>query len=221
MTFTLLRRAGTGLALVALLTAAGCGGSGASSSSSSTPAATSPATASGGASTTSSGASTGGALSAEATSAATGDIPDTQAFVKYANPALGYSMSYPEGWAQSGAGGRVTIQDKNNIVRITARDEQQPTVATVAAEIAKLKASTPTLTAGTPSVVALKSGPAIKVTYSTQSAPNPVTTKRVLLNVDRYELTHSGKTVVVELGSPQGVDNIDAYKMMINSFKWQ
>jgi hypothetical protein len=220
MTFTLLRKAGAGLVLVALLTAAGCGGSGASSSSSSTPAATNPATASGGASTTSGGASTGGALSAEATSAATGDIPDTQAFVKYANPAVGYSMSYPEGWAQRGAGDRVTIQDKNNIVRITVRNER-PTVATVAAEIAKLKASTPTLAAGTPSVVPLKSGPAIKVTYSTQSAPNPVTNKRVLLNVDRYELTHGGKTAIVELGSPKGVDNIDAYKMMINSFKWQ
>jgi hypothetical protein len=166
------------------------------------------------------GASTGGALSAEATSAATGDIPDTQAFVKYANPTLGYSMSYPEGWAQRGAGSRVTIQDKNNIVRITVRNEQ-PTIATVAAEIAKLKAATPTLTAGTPNMVSLKSGPAIKVTYSTQSAPNPVTDKRVLLNVDRYELAHNGKTAIVELGSPRGVDNVDAYKMMINSFKWQ
>lgn len=219
MTFTLLRKTGAGLGLVALLAVAGCGGSGASSSSSSTPAATNSAPASGGAST-SSGASTGGALSAEATSAATGDIPDTQAFVKYVNPALGYSMSYPEGWAQSGAGDRVTIQDKNNIVRITVRNER-PTVATVTAEMAKLKASTPGLRAGAPSVVVLKSGPAIKVTYSTQSSPNPVTNKRVLLNVDRYELSHNGKTAVVELGSPQGVDNIDAYKMMINSFRWQ
>ena len=44
-----------------------------------------------------------GALQAEAKSAATGDIPDNQAFVSFADPKGGFTMKYPEGWAQSGA----------------------------------------------------------------------------------------------------------------------
>ena len=30
-----------------------------------------------------------------------------------------------------------------------------------------------------------------------------------------------GRVAIVELGSPTGVDNKDAYKRMIGSFKWQ
>jgi hypothetical protein len=197
------------LALVSLI-AAGCGGS---SSTTATPAASTTAAAAGGG-----GA---GALSAEATSAATGDIPDTQVFLTYASSAGGYAMSYPEGWTQLAAGPDVTIKDKNNLVHVSIRNGAPPTLATVADEIARLKAATPSLTSSAPSPIQLKSGPAIKLTYQTQSAPNPVTNKRVLLIVDRYELAHNGKVATVDLGTPRGVDNVDAYKMMINSFKWR
>jgi hypothetical protein len=206
------------LALVSLI-AAGCGGSSSSSPSTTAPAANTPAT-----STTTQAAGGGqaaGALSAEATSAATGDIPDTQMFLTYSSTAGGYAMSYPEGWTQLAAGPDVTIRDKNNLVRVSIRNGAPPTIAAVSAEIARLKAATPSLTSNAPSPIQLKSGPAIKVTYRTQSAPNPVTNKRVLLIVDRYELAHNGKVATVDLGTPQGVDNVDAYKMMINSFKWR
>jgi hypothetical protein len=205
------------LALVSLI-AAGCGGS-SSSSPTTAPAANTPA-----ASTTTQAAGGGqgaGALSAEATSAATGDIPDTQMFLTYSSAAGGYAMSYPEGWTQLAAGPDVTIKDKNNLVRVSIRNSAPPTLAAVSAEIARLKASTPSLTASAPSPIQLKSGPAIKVTYRAQSAPNPVTNKRVLLVVDRYELAHNGKVATVDLGTAQGVDNVDAYRMMINSFRWR
>jgi hypothetical protein len=202
------------LALVTLI-AAGCGGSSSSSTTTSAPAATTPAT------STTGQAAGAGALSAEATSAATGDIPDTQVFLTYTSSAGGYSMSYPEGWTQLAAGPDVTIKDKNNLVRVSIRNGAPPTPAAVAAEIARLKAATPSLTSSAPRPIQLKSGPAIKVTYQTQSAPNPVTNKRVLLMVDRYELAHNGKVATVDLGTPRGVDNVDAYKMMVNSFKWR
>jgi hypothetical protein len=205
------------LALVSLI-AAGCGGS-SSSATKSAPAASTPATSSTGQAT--SGGQGAGALSAEATSAATGDIPDTQVFLTYRSTAGGYAMSYPEGWTQMAAGPDVTIKDKNNLVRVSIRNGAPPTLAAVAAEIARLKAATPSLTSSAPTPIQLKSGPAIKVTYRTQSAPNPVTNKRVLLIVDRYELAHNGNVATVDLGTAQGVDNVDAYKMMINSFKWR
>jgi hypothetical protein len=200
------------LVVIAVI-AAGCGGSSSSTTATtSTPAASAPAT---------STAGSAGALSAEATSAATGDIPDTQMFLTYTSAAGRYSMSYPEGWTQLAAGPDVTIKDKNNLVRVSIHNGAPPTLAAVTAEIGRLKAATPSLTSAAPSPIQLKSGPAIKVTYQTQSAPNPVTNKRVLLIVDRYELAHNGKVATVDLGTPQGVDNVDAYKMIINSFKWR
>jgi hypothetical protein len=90
----------------------------------------------------------------------------------------------------------------------------------VGAALTALKSSTPTLTAGEEQTVKLKSGAAIKVTYRTQSAPNPVTGKQVTLTVDRYVLAHAGHVATVDLGTPVGVDNVDAYRRMIESFKW-
>jgi hypothetical protein len=63
--------------------------------------------------------------------------------------------------------------------------------------------------------------PIVKVVYSTKSAPNPVTGKRVKLVVDRYYVAGAGKHAVVDLGTPEGVDNVDAYKLMIESFRWK
>jgi hypothetical protein len=160
-------------------------------------------------------------LAADAKSAATGDIPDSQNFLTLNASRLRISMLYPEGWTvQEGASG-VSIKDKNNLVRINLSHGSAPTAAAVQAQLAALKRSTPTLTAGPPQTISLKSGPAVKASYTTQSAPNPVTGKQVTLKVDRYELSHSGRVAVVDLGTPVGVDNVDAYKRMIESFKWR
>ena len=48
-----------------------------------------------------------------------------------------------------------------------------------------------------------------------------MTGKRVTLMVDRYELARNGRLAVVDLGTPIGVDNVDAYRMMIQSFAWR
>src|SRR5438105_4286524 len=58
------------------------------------------------------------ALQAEANSTATGDIPDNQVFLTFHDAAAGWSMKYPEGWAQSGSGAKLAFRDKNNIVRV-------------------------------------------------------------------------------------------------------
>ncbi|HWX45875.1 MAG TPA: hypothetical protein VNY52_11210 [Solirubrobacteraceae bacterium] len=198
------------LLIVGLLLGSGCG------SSSYGPSHSTSSASAGGA-----GAQEGGAaLAADAKSAATGDIPDTQNFLTLRVPTLRVSMLYPEGWTVQEAASRVSITDKNNLVRISLSRGPAPTTASVRSELVALKGSTPTLTAGTPQAISLKSGPAVKATYTTQSAPNPVTGKQVTLTVDRYVLAHGGRLAVVDLGTPVGVDNVDAYKRMIESFKW-
>jgi hypothetical protein len=130
-------------------------------------------------------------------------------------------MQYPEGWVQRGAASDVTLQDKNNLVHIVVRRGTAPNAAAVARALAREKRATPSLQAGAPSSVTVAGRPAIKISYSTESAANPVTGKRVLLLVDRYVLPGAGHYAVADLGTPKGVDNVDAYRMMIGSFRWR
>ncbi len=211
-------------ALGAALALAGCGGSSASKSTTAQPASAptttvaAPSTTPAPATTPAKPASSPGALQAEASSAATGDIPDNQVFLVYRNGAAGWSMKYPEGWAQSGSGQQVAFRDKNNIVRVVIVAGAAPTVASVRHGLARRGGVD---VQGTPQPVALPSGRAVKVVYSTESAPNAVTGKRVALAVDRYYVAGHGKVAVVDLGTPQGVDNVDAYRLMIQSFRWR
>jgi hypothetical protein len=210
--------ASTPLLLIAAL-AAGCGGGGSGTSAQATTPSTTPAAPSG---TTSGGTTTGGnALVAEAQQTAAGDIPDNQVFLTFRNGAEGYAIKYPEGWAQRGSAGRVMFQDKNNLVRIEIVKESVATVAGTTAEIARLRRQTPSLHFDRPTRTTVGGKPVVKVVYSTESAPNPVTGKRVKLVVDRYYVAGAGKHAVVDLGTPQGVDNVDAYKLMIESFQWK
>ena len=191
--------------LPAVLLTAGCGG-GRHQASSSPPTGTQ--------STTQETSTSPGALQAEAASVATGDIPDNQVYVTFADTKAGYSVKYPEGWAQSGSGARVAFRDKNNIVRIVVTKASVPhSRADASLKGLHLKSGPHGMTVG--------GRPAFKFVYTTQSAPNQVTGKRVTLTVDRYYLWRSGKEAIVDLGSPVGVDNVDAYRLMINSFRWK
>jgi hypothetical protein len=127
----------------------------------------------------------------EAESAATGDIPDNQTFLVFKNPNAGYSIRYPEGWARRGQGNDVTFREKANVIHITVK----PGTA--------------------------KNKPGKKTTVSRQSAPDPVTGKRLPLTVDVYEFEKGGKVAVLELSTPEGVDNVDAYRLISESFAWR
>ncbi|MCW2987978.1 MAG: lipoprotein [Solirubrobacterales bacterium] len=179
-----------GALVVAGLLLAGCGGS-SSSTSTSGEVSTAP---SAGSTTASQEAAPQGAGSeaapSEAQAAATGDIPDNQVFLLFRDPQAGYSIRYPEGWARKGSGNNVTFQEKANVVQVSVRKG------------------------------AAHGKPGTKTTYSRRSAPDPVTGKRLPLTIDRYEFPHGGKVAVVDLVTPVGVDNVDAYRMISESFKW-
>ncbi len=158
-----------------------------------------------------------GPLQPEPTSTAAGDIPDNQVFLVFRNRSARYSMKYPEGWAQQGRGANVSFRDKNNIVRVVVGALPAPTRATVHTDLARLKGAR---LQSPPQRITLSGRPAFKVVYSTQSAPNAVTGKRVNLIVDRYYLWKAGRRAIVDLGTPVGVDNVDAYRLMIQSLRW-
>jgi hypothetical protein len=204
-----------GLLLVLSLFVAACGASKTAAPTTTTASTTHTAT------TTTTAQSAPNALTGEAQAAATGDIPDNQVYVVFSNARGGYSIKYPEGWAQSGAGDRVTFSDKNNLVRTVIQPGGPPSLAQVSAEMKALQASTPSLRFRAPQRVQVSGRSATRVVYTTESAPNPVTNKRVQLTVDRYYLAQGGRRAIVDLGTPVGVDNVDGYRLMVQSFRWK
>lgn len=195
----------------AVLVAAGCGGG---SGGNALPATSSPTTGQQQARTTTGGRP--GALQAEAKSGATGDIPDNQVFLVYRSPAA-WAIKYPEGWARSGGPSATVFRDKNNIVRVVVQKGSLPAAGEVRAD-RSLKGARIT---SAPAASTIAGAHALKVVYTTRSAPSPVTGKRVTLTVDRYYLARAGHLATVDLGTPVGVDNVDAYRLMVKSFRWR
>jgi hypothetical protein len=200
--------------LIACGLLAACGSKTAQTSPTTTTSATTTTAATATAATTTAPAAGPGALQAEVAATSAGDIPDNQVFVVY--PGKAFTMKFPEGWAQTGSGTNVTFRDKNNIVRVAIVPGSKPTVTTVRQELATLKGARVT---GTPTPVTINGLSGVKVIYESRSAPNAVTGKRVTLSVDRYELAGGGKRVIADLGSPVGVDNVDGYRLMIQSLR--
>jgi hypothetical protein len=182
------------LALTAVLALGGCGGSSSKSGG-------------GGASSTNS----------EAASAATGDIPDNQVFLTYRDQSLGYSLSYPEGWSRTGSGRDLTFRDKDNSIHLVVSSGAGPTPNAVKSQLVGGGRAVRTA----PRRVTLKHGPAIRAAYLQRGPPNTVTDKRPFLSVDRYVYAHGGKVATLDLSTPKGVDNVDAYRMIAGSFRWR
>jgi len=201
--------------VVAAVSVTGCGGS--SHATYSPPAPAMPTSTGRAAATSGSSAAGPGALQAEATATAAGDIPDNQVFLTFRDARAGYSMKYPEGWAQQGFGDAVTFRDKDNVIRAVVSPGSAWTRASVQGDVQALRG---VRVQSPPQAITLAGRPAFKVVYRTVSAPNPVTGKRVTLSVDRYYLWTRGRRAVLDLGCPVGVDNVDAYRMISESFRW-
>lgn len=152
-----------------------------------------------------------------------GDIPDNQAYVPFPAPDGSYTVSVPEGWSRSMEGAATVFTDKLNTVRIEAVPRPQaPTVDSVrVGELPGLAASTPGFAPGEISSVTRSAGPGVLVTYQARSAPDPVTGKSADNAVEHYEFWNNGQQVTLTLSGPVGADNVDPWKMITNSLRWQ
>jgi hypothetical protein len=163
----------------------------------------------------------GGAVPTEAQSLATGDIPDNQEFLLFSDKSAGYSIRYPAGWARTGNGADVTFREKGNVIHIVVRKGPMPTKATATQGLEALAKTDSSVKPEAAEEIELKGKPAVKITYAQMSGPDPVTGKRLPLTVDRYEIGKAGKVAVLDLVTPVGVDNVDAYRMISESFQWR
>jgi hypothetical protein len=187
-----------------------------SSTATQTQAATPPATAS----TASPATTTESAVAPEVSPV--GDIPDTQAFVKYRNAAGGYELDVPEGWARTENGPDVTFVNKIDGVKVTvAPASTAPTAASVQAnELKQIQAAGRAVTVASVSEITLPGGKAILIKYNSNSEPNAVTNKQVRLDNEAYVFYKNGKEATLTLWAPQGADNVDQWQRMAKSFRW-
>jgi hypothetical protein len=151
-----------------------------------------------------------------------GDIPDNQVYVPFKPPGGGFSVKVPEGWAQSRNGAATVFTDKLNSIRVeTQQAAAAPTAASAAQELPKIKAAAHGFVPGKVTTVGRKGGQAVRVTYRADSAPDPVTGKTVADAVERYEFWHAGRMVTLTLSGPTGADNVDPWKLVSDSLRWQ
>jgi hypothetical protein len=145
-----------------------------------------------------------------------GDIPDNQVYLGYTG--AGFTLQYPEGWVQAARSDGVTFQDKDNRISVTIQSGDAPSVESVRAEVRAIAGATLT---GDAHAITLPGGTAILATYQIDGPADPVTAKRPRLTIDRYELSQSGRRAILDLASPVGADNVDAYRMIAQSFRWR
>ena len=151
-----------------------------------------------------------------------GDIPDSQAFVKYANTAGGYQLEVPEGWTRTESSADVTFVNKFDGVKAhVASASAAPTAASAQAnEVKQIKSQGHAVTITGVSEVKLPSGKAVVIKYTSNSDPSPVTNKRLRLENQVYLFYKNGKEAQVTVWAPLGADNLDQWNRMSNSFRW-
>jgi hypothetical protein len=165
---------------------------------------------------------------ASATSAATespppGDIPDTTVYVAY-RPASGqYEVTVPEGWARTVSSAAVSFTDKLNSITIqTVRAAAAPTAASArTAGVRQIQGSVHAFSLADISTVSRTAGTVVLIRYSADSQPDPVTGKVFRDAVERYEFYRNGMEAIVTLAGPAGADNVDPWRKVTDSFRWQ
>jgi hypothetical protein len=155
-------------------------------------------------------------------SSAPGDIPDNQAFFAYSPPGGGYSVKVPEGWARTVSGRAVTFTDKLNSIRMeSVQPGFQLTVGRATqTEVPKLARSVHGFGSARVSTAARSAGTAVRITYLSDSQPDPVTGKIGRQAVERYLFFHKGRNVVLTLSGAKGADNVDPWRIVTDSLRW-
>ena len=150
-----------------------------------------------------------------------GDIPDDQVFITFKSPE-GFLLKVPEGWSRKDDGKTTIFQDKYDRIAVTVSAltgtlDTDFAKQTLVPEIQKGRA----VKIGNISEVKLKGGAAIRIAYHENSDPNPVTSKQIRMESERYYFAHAGKLVTLGLSAPMGADNVDQWKLISSSFRWK
>jgi hypothetical protein len=149
-----------------------------------------------------------------------GDVPDNAVFLTYHQAALGFSIQYVEGWQVTTKPDGALINDKDSSETVT--------VVALPRDVAAYIRDTDLPSLQGQAGFTLVKQDAVKVgvatyhhlVYHILSPADPVTGKQVPSTVDRYYVPGPAHLAIVSLSTPDGVDNVDAFRQMIQSFAW-
>lgn len=149
-----------------------------------------------------------------------GDIPDNAVFLTYRNAAHGFSIQYVEGWQVTSGPDGVVVRDKDSSETVSVVALPSDIGAYISGtDLPSLQSQTgykfvkqDTITIGTRHYD--------HVVVHLPAPPDPVTGKSVPSTVDRYYVPGATGLAIVSLSTPDGVDNVDAFRQMIQSFAW-
>jgi hypothetical protein len=150
------------------------------------------------------------------------DIPDTQTFVSYVSTPGHYQLDTPEGWARTASTTDVSYVFNLDGIQVTiTKSTAVPTVDSVRANQAVTLQQTGRAVRDVKvSAVQLPSGPAVLISYTSNSDPNAVTGKQVRLENNSYLYYKNGMLAILTLWAPVGADNVDQWARISRSFKW-
>ncbi|HEX2948136.1 MAG TPA: hypothetical protein VHV83_00965, partial [Armatimonadota bacterium] len=145
------------------------------------------------------------------------------AFITYTNTAGKYSNEAPEGWARTEHGQDVTFVSKFDGERvILTKSATPPTVASVKqTQVPALQQQGRAVKIqGVQTKSMPKLGTVVYVTYTSNSAPDPVTNKQIRQDNVTYYYYRNGTLAALTLWAPTGADNVDQWKRISESFRW-
>jgi hypothetical protein len=150
----------------------------------------------------------------------TGDVPDNAVFLTYNGTSPSFLIQYVEGWQVTSKPDGVVIRDKDSSETVA--------VVSLPADLATWITSTDLPSLQGQAGFKLVKQDRIKVgsatydhlVYHILSPADPVTGKQIPSTVDRYYVVGPSRLAVVSLSTPDGVDNVDAFRQMITSFTW-
>jgi len=149
-----------------------------------------------------------------------GDVPDNAVFLTYRSAGQAFSIKYVEGWQVTTHPDGVVIRDKDSseTVQVVPSPADVPGYITTT-DLPALQAR-PGFRLIKRDSVRSGSQSYDHLAFHLPSPPDPVTGKQVPSTVDRYYVPGPKGLAVVSLSTPDGVDNVDAFRTMIDSFKW-
>jgi hypothetical protein len=149
-----------------------------------------------------------------------GDIPDNAVFLTYKDATHAFSIDYVEGWQVTTTTDGVEVRDKDSSETVTIVPPVTDVAAYVSGTDLPALQATPPFRLEKQDTVRVHGRDLIHLVYHVPSPPDPVTGKQVPSTIDRYYVPGANGLAIVSLSTPNGVDNVDAFRQMIESFKW-
>ena len=152
-----------------------------------------------------------------------GDIPDNQVYVRFVAPGGRVSVKVPEGWARSSTSTETEFTDKLNRIEIApSTSSSVPTVDSVtSSDVPKFRSNVSNFNLGKITAEKRAGGTVVLVRYQGDSPQDPVTGKVVRDAFERYVYYHGGQRLDLTLSGPTNADNVDPWRIVSDSVRWQ